>query len=103
MSLQMSVMDKEERTSHALNHLHKPMGATLSHRNPHLLMDTGKHGAFTQARHSFSFGLSRTSAEVVWMLKGLNEMINQCHEPSSTLLIHLSLQQHPPYGWGFAG
>ncbi|TMS23771.1 hypothetical protein E3U43_009077 [Larimichthys crocea] len=59
-------------------------GATPSHKNPHLFMDTGKHmEVFTGGRQSFIFDLSRISLEAVWMQKGPNEMKNQCHDPSS--------------------
>lgn len=87
----MSVRNKQRWTSHA--QLHKPMGAIPSHRNPHLFMDAGKHlELFTGGSQSFPLGFSRTltSVELVWMQKGLNEMKNQCHEPSSTILFHLA-------------
>lgn len=72
------MMNKQGWTSHA--QLHKPVGATRSQRDPHLFMDAGKHMEL--------FGKTFTSVEVFWMQKGLNEMKNQCHEPSCTLLIH---------------
>lgn len=87
VSLQMSVMNRERGGPHMRSYTNQR--ALPRHIGTLICSWTQVNTqSFLLEAVSFSFGLSRTSVEVVWMQKGLNEMKNQCHEPSFILLIH---------------
>lgn len=60
------------------------MGAIPSHRNPHLFMDAGQHFLPEAVKVSL---LASAGPYLQWRWYGYK---NQCHEPSSTLFIHLA-------------